>query len=165
MFSISLNHISLPFFVVNSCSCPIRVILAVSREIALKLASFSLKILIYGENCHSWILLFSQMVRSEITFTLDWRKFWSRLITSLDLGHWTIYFFNILISVLSNLFVRYVLVVLHLKMFSSISKVCRVSRFLLFCALVSGLFIFQSTSLVVHVPKKNKIRGRSSIWW
>ena len=71
IFNISRNHVSLQFSVVNSSSCPIHVISAVSHEIALILASFSLKIKTNGENYHSCISYFTQMVRSKITFTFD----------------------------------------------------------------------------------------------
>jgi len=80
--SISKNHISLQFYVVNSHLRPIHVI---SREMMLKFTSNSLEITKNGENCHSYISRFSQMVRSEITFTPDSRKFCSRPITPLNL--------------------------------------------------------------------------------
>ena len=50
------------------------------------LASFSLKIMIFEENCQQQILRFTEMLRSEITFTLNSRKFWSWYITSQRYG-------------------------------------------------------------------------------
>ena len=41
---------------------------------------FLLKIMINGENRNSWTSCFMQMMKSEITFTLDSRKFWIWLI-------------------------------------------------------------------------------------
>ena len=69
-----MNHIALQFHVVNSGSCPFQVNSAISREVALKLTSLSLKIMI---NCHSWISRFTQVERKEITLTLNLRKFCS----------------------------------------------------------------------------------------
>ena len=82
IFIITWNHVSLPFYVVNSCSCLIHVISAIAHEMTLKLACFSLKITINGENCQSRISCFTQMASSEITFILDSRKFLSRPITN-----------------------------------------------------------------------------------
>ena len=59
----------------------IHVISTISREITMKLASFSLKITKNEENCHSWISCFTQMVMSDIIFTLDLHEFYSQPIT------------------------------------------------------------------------------------
>ena len=75
IFSISRNHVSLLFYIVNTSSCTIHVMSEISREITLKLASFSLKITINGENCHSQFSHLTQMVKCEITFMLVSRKF------------------------------------------------------------------------------------------
>ena len=75
IFNISKSHVSLPFYVVNSSSHPIHVNSAIVLEIMLKLASFSSKITINGQNCHWRISRFIQMLRSEIIFTLDSRNF------------------------------------------------------------------------------------------
>jgi len=66
----SRNHVSLHFYVKNYYLIRIRVIAAISREIMLKLTSFSFKITINGENCQSRISRFTKMVRSKITFML-----------------------------------------------------------------------------------------------
>ena len=68
IFRISPNPISLLFYVVNSRKHPIHIISAISCENKLRLASFSLKILINVENCLSRISFFTQIVRSEIRF-------------------------------------------------------------------------------------------------
>ena len=72
IFSISRNQFSLYFYVMNSRSHKIHLIW---REIMLKLTCFSLKITINGEKCHSQLSHFTQMMRSELTFTIDSRKF------------------------------------------------------------------------------------------
>ena len=59
-----------------SQSRPILIISAISH---------SLKITNYGENCHSQISHLMQMMKSEMTFTLNSRKFWLLPITSLHL--------------------------------------------------------------------------------
>ena len=82
MFSISQNHVLFQFQIVKSCSCPIPLILAFSHKIWQTFANISLKITKNRENCHSVISRFLQMVRSEIIFTLDSRKFCSRPITN-----------------------------------------------------------------------------------
>ena len=71
IFSWSLDHISLQFYVEKSRARPIQLISAISSEINLKSTSFSLKTTINGENCHSQISSFTQMVKYEFTFTLD----------------------------------------------------------------------------------------------
>ena len=71
IFSNSQNHVSLQFNVENSYSLLILVTSVVFREITLKMAGFSLKIMIYGENCNSQISRYTQMVRINITFELD----------------------------------------------------------------------------------------------
>ena len=67
----------------TSNSHPKSQILAISREITQKLASFSLKITKIRVNNHSQSLRFTQMVKQKITITLDSRKFWSWSITNL----------------------------------------------------------------------------------
>ena len=52
------------------------------KKVTQKFDTFSVKVTMNWENCHSWISHFTQMVKSEITFTLNSRKFWSRPITS-----------------------------------------------------------------------------------
>ena len=69
-----------------SQSRPIHIISAISHKITPKLTSFSLKITNYGENCHSQISHLMQMMKSEMTFTLNSRKFWLLPITSLHLS-------------------------------------------------------------------------------
>ena len=81
MISISWNHVSLEFQIVKSSSCPISVILPISREITQNAANFPLKITKNRENYNSPISQFPHMVKCEITFTLISRKFLSRLIT------------------------------------------------------------------------------------
>ena len=56
----------------KSRSRPIPVILTISREITQKFANLSLKI---GKNFHSRISQVPQMVKHEITFTLNSRRF------------------------------------------------------------------------------------------
>ena len=80
------RHVSLQYYVVNSSFCPIHVISGISREIMLKLTSFAHKILKNEENRHSLILRFSQLVRNEISFKLNSRKFCSSPIIS-KFGH------------------------------------------------------------------------------
>ena len=65
-------------------SWPNPVILAISCEITQNIANFSLKIKKNGENCHSRILWFTQMVKREITLTLDSHFLSIILITGLD---------------------------------------------------------------------------------
>ena len=57
IFSFSQNHVSLQFYAMNSHLRPIQEISAISREIT---TTFSLKITIIGENCHSQISHFTQ---------------------------------------------------------------------------------------------------------
>ena len=59
----------------NSRLRTIHIISAISHEITLKLTSFSLKITKNGENRHSRIWRFTQMVRNENTFTFKSCKF------------------------------------------------------------------------------------------
>ena len=59
----------------------ILVILAISSEITQNVPVFHSKSREMGENCFSWSSRFTQMVKSEITFTLNSRKFWSQPIT------------------------------------------------------------------------------------
>ena len=56
-------------------------------KIKQKSTSFSLKMMIIGENCHSWISRFTQMVIIEITFALDSQKYLSSNITNVHLLH------------------------------------------------------------------------------
>lgn len=70
-FSISLNHVSLRFHVVNSHLHPIHITTAISHEITQKLTSFSHIITKNGKICHLWMSCITQMKRREITFTLD----------------------------------------------------------------------------------------------
>ena len=81
--SISRNH----GFFVNSRSRLILVISAILPDITLKLTSFSFNIMINRENCHSRISCFTQMVKGEITFTVNSRKFWLRAITTRNVRH------------------------------------------------------------------------------
>ena len=73
IFSISWNRCSLQFHVENSHSNPICVISAISHDIAQKLANVSLKIMKNGKSCNFLISCFMQMLRSDITFTLESR--------------------------------------------------------------------------------------------
>ena len=75
IFSISQNHASHFFYVVNSHLHPIHRISAISCEITMKLKCCSLPIMKTGASCHSQISRFTQMVKSEITFMLDSQKF------------------------------------------------------------------------------------------
>ena len=75
IFSISWNHITFQFQVVNSYSLPFHIISAISSEITLKMTCFSLKITKNLENCHLRISRFIQMMKSGMTFKLDSRKF------------------------------------------------------------------------------------------
>ena len=67
--------------IVKSPSRPIPVIVAISRKITQKFATFSLKITKNRKHFHSRISQFTQIVKREITFMLDSRKFWSQLLT------------------------------------------------------------------------------------
>ena len=82
MFSISQNHVSPQFLIVKSHLGPSSIILAISREITQKFAKFSLKITKSRENCLSRISWFWQIVKHEIMFTFNSRKFGSQSITS-----------------------------------------------------------------------------------
>ena len=66
-------------------SCPIPVILAILREITQKFANLSLKFTQNRENCHLWISWIPQIVKREITFSLDSHKFWSRNSNTLSI--------------------------------------------------------------------------------
>ena len=61
-------NISLWFYVVNFRLCWFHVISAISREITLKLTGFSLANHKNSENCHSQVMHFTQIVKSEIVF-------------------------------------------------------------------------------------------------
>ena len=58
----------------------IRVILGISCDIMQKFDNFHLKITKNYENCHWRTSRFWQVVKREITFKIDSRKFWSRPI-------------------------------------------------------------------------------------
>ena len=88
------------FNVMNSCSHQTFVISLISREITLDGTSFSRKITMNWENCHSQVSYFTLMVRSKIMFTFDSRKFWSQPIT-------TVYhILKILLKLLKSLILR-----------------------------------------------------------
>ena len=83
IYSISRNYVSLQFYVVKSHLCPIWILSAISCEITLKSTSISLKIPENKQTCHSQISLFPQIVKYELRFTLNSRKFWSLPITNI----------------------------------------------------------------------------------
>ena len=92
----------------KSLSCPISVILALSCEFTQKYANFSLKIMKNRENCHSHISWFTQIMKCEITFTLNSRKFrsWpitSRLYVNLQCCQWVFKNFNFAIRLLDQI--------------------------------------------------------------
>ena len=67
--------------IVKSLSRPIPIILAISRKITQKIATFTRKITKNRIHFHSQISQFPQIVKHEIMFMLDSRKFWSQLIS------------------------------------------------------------------------------------
>ena len=69
IFSISLNYVSLQFYIMKSSSRLIPIILAFSREITKKKNHKN------RQNCHSRISQFMHMLKIEIPFTLPSRKF------------------------------------------------------------------------------------------
>ena len=76
IFSISWNRCSLQFHVENSHSNPICVISAISHDIAQNLQMFhskSGKMRKNWKSCNFLISCFMQMLRSDITFTLESR--------------------------------------------------------------------------------------------
>ena len=80
--SILRNRVLLQFYVLNSSSHLNDVFSLISNVIMIKSTSFLLKIMKNGENCLSRIKHFTQMVKSEIMFTLDSHRFSSWLISN-----------------------------------------------------------------------------------
>jgi len=72
MVECNLKHFMESRFTSVLCrSCMNHMISVISYEIISKLTSFSLKSTKYDENCHSRISRFTQLIKSEITFTLN----------------------------------------------------------------------------------------------
>ena len=78
IFSISLNYVSLQFYIMKSGSRLIPIVLALSLAITQKTKINHNN----RSNCHSRISQFTHMLKIEITFTLHSRKFYSQPITT-----------------------------------------------------------------------------------